>query len=259
MAYLTNPGPEGTMLAMPSVSFTYLQFGSKNLQTFAVTETFFRRVEVGYAASRLYLGSFPHVLRENTGAAIDRNAVYLHHFNLRAMLVEEDSFDLPLPAITAGVHFKYNDGISTLDHRLSGALAAIGFDRSNGVDFVVTASKTIPNALFGRPLMGSVGVRNSQAAQLGYLGFSSHWTTTLEANVVCLVTDWLAIGYEFRQKTNPYRHLDGLIGEEHNWHAVCAGWIVNEHLTIAAGWADMGTMVNSDNSNAVILQVKFEF
>ena len=259
MAYLSNPGPEGTTIGLPSVSFTYLQFGSKSVQTLAVTETFYRRIEVGYAVSRFYLGSLPHLIRKNMDIDVDRNSVYLHHLNLRAMLVEEDSFDLPLPAVSAGVHFKYNDGIRTIDNRLAGTLGTIGFERSNGVDFVVTASKTFPDALLGRPVMASLGVRTSQASQLGYLGFSDHWTTTLEANVVCLVTDWLALGYEFRQKTNPYHHLAGVIGEEHNWHALCAGWIVNEHLTIVAGWAYLGTMANSDYTNGVALQVKYEF
>ena len=50
-----------------------------------------------------------------------------------------------------------------------------------------------------------------------------------------------------------------MIGEEHNWHALCAGWIVNEHLTICAGWAYLGTMANSDYTNGVALQLKYEF
>ena len=224
MAYLSNPGPEGTTIGLPTTSFTYVHAGSKSVQTFAITETFFRRLEVGYAVSRFYMGSLPHVIRKTTGIDIDRNDVYLHHFNARAMLIEENSFDLPLPAVTVGAHFKYNDGIRSIDNHLGGALGMIGFERSNGTDFVLTASKTFPNVLFGRPVMTSVGLRNSQAAQLGYLGFSDHWTTTLEANVVCCVTDWLAVGYEFRQKTNPYHHIEGLVGEEHNWHAICAGW-----------------------------------
>jgi len=260
MAYLSNPGPEGTTIGLPSVSFTYLQFGSMCVHATAATETFYRRIEVGYAVSRFYLGSLPHLIRKNMGGTdIDRNDVYLHHLNLRAMLVEEDSYDLPLPAITAGVHFKYNDGIRTLDNRLGGGLGAIGFERSNGVDFTLTASKTFGDLLFGRPVMASLGLRNSQASQLGYLGFSDDWTTTLEANVVCLVTDWLALAYEFRQKGDPYGQIAGMIGEENNWHTICAGWIVNEHLTICAGWGYLGTLANSDDTNAVALQIKYEF
>ena len=259
MAYLSNPGVEGTTVGLPSVSSTYVQASSKSVHTFAITETFYRRIEVGYAVSRFYMGSLPHVIRRDMGIDIGRNDVYLHHLNLRGMLVEENSFDLPLPAITAGVHFKYNDGIRSIDDRLAGGLGGIGFERSNGVDFVITASKTFPDALFGRPVMASLGLRNSQASQLGYLGFSDDWSTTLEANVVCCVTDSLVVGYEFRQKGDPYGQIAGIIGDENNWHTICTGWIVNEHLTISAGWGYLGTLANTNHTNAVALQVKYEF
>ena len=52
VAYLSNPPVQATTLGMPSVSFTYLQFGSKSIQTLAVSETLYRRIEVGYALSR---------------------------------------------------------------------------------------------------------------------------------------------------------------------------------------------------------------
>lgn len=259
MAYLSNPGVKGTTRSLPSVSFTYVQAGSKSLQTLAITETFYQRIELGYAVSRFYMGSLPHVIRRDMGMDIDRNDVYLHNFNIRAMLVEEDSHDLALPAITAGVHFKYNDGIRSIDDRMGGALGAIGFERSNGVDFVITASKTFPDVLFGKTLIASVGLRNSQASQLGYLGFSDDWSTTLEANVVCLVRDSLVLGYEFRQKGDPYGQIPGVIGDEDDWHAISAGWIVNEHLSILAGWGYLGTLANSEDTNTVILEVKYEF
>jgi len=76
---------------------------------------------------------------------------------------------------------------------------------------------------------------------------------------IWLVTDWLALGYEFRQKGDPYGQIAGMIGEENNWHTICAGWIVNEHLTICAGWGYLGTLANSDDTNAVALQIKYEF
>lgn len=259
MAYLSNPPVQGTMVGMPSISLSYLQFGSKSIQTFAVSETLYRRIEVGYALSRFYMGSLPHVIRKTMAIDVDRNSVYLHHLNLRAMLVEEDSFDLPLPAITAGAHFKYNDGIRSIENRMGGSLGAIGFERNNGVDFVITASKTFPEMFFGRELMASLGVRTSQAAQLGYLGFSDDWKTTLEANVFCSLSDWLAVGYEFRQKSNPYAQLDGVFGQEHDWHAVSVDLIVNEHLSVRAAWVYLGTMANSDNSNGAALQVKYDF
>ena len=48
MAYLTNPGPEGTQIGLPSVSFSNMVLGhKKSVQSVAITQTFFRRIELG--------------------------------------------------------------------------------------------------------------------------------------------------------------------------------------------------------------------
>ena len=258
MAYLVNPGPEGTKVGLPAVSFSFMDLGhKKNVTAFAVTQTFFRRFELGYSVSRFDLGNLPNDVSNMTGFHIGRSDVYLHNFNLRAQLIEEDSFDLPLPAVTAGVHFKYNCGIRTIDNRTQGAFSAIGMERSNGVDFTLTATKTVP--VFGRPVMLTAGLRNSQAAQIGYLGFADECQTTIETGVVCLVTDWLAVGYEFRQKVNPYDKIDGLIEDEDNWHAVVVGLVLSDNLTLCAAWGCLGNMANTDASGSWGLQLKYNF
>ena len=258
-AYLVNPGPEGTKVGLPTASFTGVFLGQKSLQTFAITQTFLRRIEVGYAISRFDLGTLGDAVRKALPGVGIRDDVYLHNFNLRAMLIEENSFGLPMPAVTAGVHFKLNSGISSINDELGGALDGLGYERSNGTDFTLTASKTIPNAILGRPVILSAGMRNSQASQIGYLGFADECATTVEGNVICLVTDWLAVAYEFRQKTNPYDRLGELIGDEDNWHTVAFGIVVNEHLTISGGWGHFGRVFNSDENCGWGLQIKYEF
>jgi len=258
VAYLVNPGPEGTNVGLPSVSVLNVSLGKMNLQTFAVSQTFFRRLEVGYAVSRFDLGTLPKAISK-AGLRIHRQEVYLHHFNLRAMLLEENSFGLPLPAVTAGVHFKVNGGIRGIDNSLGGALSGIGLSRRNGVDYTLTASKTFAKLAFGRPVILTAGVRNSAAAQLGYLGFSDERATTIEASAVCLVTDRLALGYEFRQKSDPYDRIGGLIDGEDNWHTVCAGFILNEHMAIYGAWGFLGNVLNSDGTCAWAIAFHYEF
>jgi len=256
-AYLVNPGPEGTKIGLPTASFSAVFMGQKNLQTFAVTETFLRRIEVGYAISRFHLGTLGDELKKATSRDI-RDEVYLHHFNLRGLLIEENSCGLPLPALTAGVHFKVNSGIESIDDELNGALDSIGYERSSGVDYTLTASKTLPNIL-GRPMIVSAGLRNSSASDIGYLGFSDHCQTTVEANAVYLLTDWMAVAYEFRQKNGPYQKLDGLVGEEDNWHTIALGFIINENLTVSAAYGHFGRMFNSREDCGWGFQLKYEF
>ncbi len=268
MAYLVNPGPEGTVIGKPSASLTYLQLGNKSLQVFAVTETLFRRVELGYAYNRFCLGNFPHVVRKASRGLlkIRRQEVSLHHFNARALLVEENTtfLGIPMPSIVAGIQVKVNGGIRGIDNSLETpdgghVLSGMGFEKSNGIDYVLTASKTFPKLLFGRPLILTVGMRNSKASNFGYLGFGQACHTTVECDVATLVTDWLAVGYEFRQRTDPYDKNHPLHLGEDNMHAIRAAVILSPNFTIAAGWAYLGPVGNSVVDCAWGVQVKYEF
>lgn len=257
MAYLVNPGPAGTAIGLPTFSLTYVNLGQKSIQTFAYTQTFWRRFEFGYALSRFDLGSLPHAIKKATTIGI-RQDVYLHHLNLRALLIEENSWDLPLPAVTAGVHFKYNTGVRSINKAVVDLIGVRGYARPNGTDLTLTASKTFPS-VFGRPVMASLGMRYGSGAQIGYLGFSNHESLTLEANVVCLVTDWLAIAYEYRQKEYPYRKLAGLLEDGDDWHVVAFGIVVNEHFTVSGGWVMAGNLFNAREDGGFAIQLKWEF
>jgi hypothetical protein len=258
MAYMANPGPPGTIFGKPSASVTYVWAGHKNVEAFVVTETILRRIELGYALDRFGMGTLPHDIRKAAGIDIDRDAVFLHNWNVRAMLIEEGSFGLPLPAVTVGAHFKYNDGVRDVDDKLHGTLKSLGFARSNGTDFTLTASKTFIDPAFKRPLIVTGGLRNSQAAQIGFLGFSDTCATTFEGSAVYLPKDWLAVGYEFRQKENPYGKIRNLVGDEDNWHTVCVG-LIHKSMTLCFGYARLGNLANSSGNCAWAVQLKYEF
>ena len=260
MAYLVNPGPEDSAFGIPSVALSTVLIGRKNLQTLSITETLFQRIELGYSVERLGLGTLPGDIEDATAVDIGRDEVWLHNFNVRGLLLEENSFGLPLPAVTAGVHFKVNDGIKGINDRLSNALGSIGYDESSGIDFTLTASKTLVGKLtLNRPLILTGGLRNGSGAQLGFLGFGDDRSTTFEGSVAYLPTDWLLVAYEFRQKANPYHQIPGLVGDEDNWHAIDVSWIINEHITLVAGWGAFGNMVNTEENGAWWLQFKYEF
>ena len=258
MAYLCNAGPEGTKIGKPTASYTFLNLGSKKLHMVSVTQTFLRRIELSYAWNCMDLGSLPDDIKK-AGLDAGRHHVCLHHFNARLLVLPENSFGLPLPALTVGAHFKYNEGIDTINRKLGGALTALGYDSHYGMDFTLTASKTLPKLAFGRPVILTAGMRNSRAAQIGYLGFGDECSTTVEGSVACLVLDNLAVAYEFRQKVNPYDELDGLIGRETHWHAVSASWVVSNNLTVTGVWGCLGNIANARANCAWGVQVKYEF
>jgi len=258
-AYLANPGAPGTAVGLPSFSVTGVYIGhAKNLESLVVTETFFNHLELGYAFSRFGIGSAQSAIKDATGVTV-RDDVYLHNFNARLNFLNENSFKASwIPAVTAGVHYKYNDGIDEIDDKLGGALTGIGLDRNDGVDFTLTASKLLPD-VFGHPLIVTAGLRSSQAAWLGYLGFGEDRSLTFEGSLIYLPTNWLAVGYEFRQKNNPYDLIPGLVGDEDNLHALSFIFMPNNHLNIALVYGAFGEVLETNENHALAVQVKWEF
>jgi hypothetical protein len=256
MAYLINCESPGTTIGMPTAGYTFVRAGTKTVQEVHIAQTFFRRIEIGYTMGTLELGDFPRDVRRATGVDIGFNHVVVHNFNLRGIVIEEGKYN---PAVTAGATFKYNPNVQTIDRRLGGGVEALGFARSNSTDFTLTATKTIIEPLFKRPLMLTGGIRFSEAAQLGYLGFGDNYRMTGEGSIVYLVTDWLGIAYEYRQKKNPYQTLGRLVGKEDDWQAVDIAFIINEHITFAVGWLCAGNVANGRVDNGWGFQLKYEF
>ncbi|OHB63863.1 MAG: hypothetical protein A2Y77_09250 [Planctomycetes bacterium RBG_13_62_9] len=259
MAYLVNPGTDNSVWGEPAVAFSSVVLGRKNLQALTITETLFGRLELGYGLDRLGLGTLPDDVQATTGVDIDKDDVWLHNFNARYLLLKEDPQEW-LPTVTAGVHFKVNQGIESIDDKLGGALSGIGYDKEHGVDLTLTASRTLVDSwTFSRPLILTGGIRNSAASQLGLLGFGDDHATTFEGSVAFVPRDWLLLAYEFRQKANPYDEIPGLVGDEDNWHAVDVSWIVDSHTTLVAGWGAFGNVANGTENGTWWLQLKREF
>ena len=258
IAYLVNSGGKNTVFGYPSVAFSYVNLGSKDLEAFTISETILGRVELSYGADRFGVGGLRGALIKATHVDIG-DEVWLHNFNARLALVDENSFGQAwIPAVTVGAHYKYNADIARINSSLGNALGGIGYRHDSGEDFTLTISKTFPK-VFDRPLIVSAGLRESAAADLGILGFSDKWSTTFEGNIVYLPTDWLLVAYEFRQKSSPYGQIPGLIGDEDNWHAFDVSWLINKHATLVAGYGIFGTLANSEANDAFWLQFKYEF
>jgi len=255
MAYLVNAGPG----AGPTGGYTFVKIGKKTIHQASITQTILGRLELGYALVTVDLGDFPRDVQKHTGVDIGFSHIVMHNFNVRGLVVPEGTCSPYMPAITGGVTFKYTPAVQEIDRRLGRGVRALGMERSNGTDFTLTASKTIPNVCFGRPVMVTGGLRFSQGAQLGLLGFGDAYRLTAEGSVCVPVTDWMAIAYEYRQKKNPYRRLGSLVGEEDSWHTLCLAFILNEHCALACGWGDFGYMINHREEGVWGFQFKYEF
>lgn len=261
-AYLANPPKEGETFGKPSFSTSAVFGREKDLQSFAVTENILGKYEIGYAYERFGLGDWPDDVKAATTYSISQH-IGMHNLNLRAMIVEEGSYDCSwMPAITFGTHFKWNESHSKLDSDLNGTLNSLGSDHNRGVEFTAVASKTIID-LLPRPVILSAGLRNSDAIHTGLFGFAGERRTTFEGSIIAFLTDKLAFAAEYRQKSDLMDELNTggkhLVKAENDWWTLCLAYVVNDNMTISGGYANLGNLANHRENNCWGIQLKYEF
>ncbi|MGA3163169.1 MAG: DUF3034 family protein [Verrucomicrobiota bacterium] len=253
-AYIVNPPRNGEPVGRPSIGFAYVNIGhEQNLEAFTVTESPFKRLELGYGWDRLGLGDLPQAL-----GGIPTDEVQLHNFNARFQLVKEGDFDQKwLPALTAGVHYKYNDGFDQLNHDVGGALVNAGIKYHDGVDFTLYASKLFTQ--LPRPVLLEAGGRATKGIWEGLGGFSDSYSYLFEGNVVVFVTGNFALAAEYKQQPNNYRPIGSLVRKEGDWWTLDAAYVVNKHLTLAAGYGHFGNVLNHEANGVWGITTKWEF
>jgi len=260
MAYVCNPGCD-TSCSRPSVAYTHMNISNKKFHGVSITQVFFEQIEFGYAYNHMDVGSFySQVKKAMPGASMGHDNVQLHHFNLRWMFLAENSFDCEfIPAVTAGIHFKYNSRIDRIDKNLGRGLSGLGYDKPFGIDWTLTATKMIIDPVFNRPLIITVGLRLSRAAQLGLFGFGDDYRASFEGSVVYWAFDHVLFAYEFRQKQEPYHGIPGVLYQEDSWQGFCVAFLVDNHLTIAGVVGLLGDVGNTEDAIALGIQAKYEF
>ena len=258
-AYIVNPPRDGEPVGRPSVGFAHVSLGyDKNLEALTITESPFKRLELGYGWDYLGLGDLPQALRSAGIVNYHQDQVQLHNFNARYQILKEGEFDQKwIPAVTAGVHYKYNDGISEVNNQAGGALTAYGISDDNGADFTLYASKLITQ--LPRPVLLEVGGRATRAVWDGLGGFTSGYNFVVEANAVVFVTGNLALAAEYKQQPRDYRAIGKLVRLEDDWWTIDAAYVVNKHLTLAAGYGHFGNVLNHESNGVWGITTKWEF
>jgi len=258
-AYIVNPPRSGQAVGLPSIGTGFISLGNgRALVPTTLTWSPWERIELGYGFDWYALGPLPNAIHNATGVSIGKSSVSLHNFNARFAFLKENEFNQKwLPAITGGVHYKINDGISSINQNLGGALTSIGIPYNQGVDFTLYASKLI--TFLPRPVLINAGGRATRGQELGLLGFSNNYSFLFEGNVAVFLTDWLILAGEYRQQPNDYKPIPGVINKSGDWWTVDLAWVVNKHLTIAGGYGHFGQVGNQLANGVWGFTAKYEF
>jgi len=183
-AYLVNPPRNGEPVGRPAVGFAYVDLGhGQDLEALTLTETPLSRLELGYGYENFNLGNLPLDVYKATGLNLSESDVNLYNFNARVQILKEGEFDQKwIPALTFGVHYKYNDSYDDINSQLKGTLKAIGVSQNDGVDFTLYASKLFTQ--LPHPVLVELGGRATEGVWNGLLGFTDKYNFVFEGNVV---------------------------------------------------------------------------
>ena len=260
-AYFANLAPEGEVLGLPSVGAIFVHLGhGKNLEAYSITETLWDRIELGYAFDLFDVGDEYEDIGKTVGIEPDGDYVALHNFNLRGQLVKEGDFGLSwMPAITLGLHYKYNADFDDLDDDLApiGGLRPLGLEDNDGIDVTLYASKMF--TFLPRPGILTLGIRSTEAAHLGLLGFTGDRRIVFEGAFCYLLTDEIVLAAEYRQKPDEYESIPKILESEDDWWVLAAAYLPTDRVSLALGYGHFGHLLNHEANSSWGIAAKFEF
>jgi hypothetical protein len=191
-------------------------------------------------------------LRFNLGSTVPGQSIRLDVIGAKWRLFGDAVFDQDRwwPQVALGVQWKHNADFDLVPKAL-GALHA------DGTDAYLAATKVWLAGPFGHSWLADVTLRESEANQLGLLGFggdlgSNHLLT--EASVGMFVTDQMIFGAEYRQKPNnlsAYR--------EDDFEDVFLAYFPVKYLAITAAFADLGNIANKPGQHGYYVSLQGGF
>lgn len=258
-AYIVNPQRAGQTVGLPAVGFGFLAMGhGKDLAATTLTWSPISRMELGYAWDHLSLGNFAGAVRAAGVPGYQQNAVNMQNANIRFQVIKDGDFGQSwVPALTLGVHYKYNQDISTINQQIAGGLTAAGISHSNGCDVTLYASKLITQLPV--PVMINAGGRATEGVWDGLGGFTNQYNFLFEGNVIVMPLPNLALGAEFKQMATDYTPIGNLVPQASNWWTLDAAYVVNKNWTVALAYAHMGNVLNSQCNGTFGFTTKWEF
>ena len=152
-----------------------------------------------------------------------------------------------LPQLTLGLQYKRVDDFAIPQ--------AVGAQDDSGLDAYIAASKLFFDAVAGRNLLLNATVRATKANQTGLLGFGStkddSYQWVFEGSAALLLTDNLAIGYEYRQKPDQLN-----FATEDDWQDIFLAWFVNKHLSVVTAYTDLGSIAGYENQQGWYISIE---
>jgi hypothetical protein len=140
-----------------------------------------------------------------------------------------------LPQVALGIQWKHNSEFDLIPQ-------ALGARHANGTDVYLAATKVWLAGPFGRSWLADITLRESNANQLGILGFGGpdgNYHLLAEGSLGVFLSDNLILGGEYRQKPNNLS-----VFREDDFKDIFLAIVPVKYVSLTVGYADLGNIAN---------------
>ena len=223
----------GTLVALPDYQF----------RAYGAAVGLFDRVELSYTRQDFDTQGTGAKLGLGKGFTFRQDVVGVKVRVLGDAVYHQDTW---VPQVAVGAQYK--------NAAKAPVIAFLGGRDDDGVDVYVAATKV----LLAHSVVVNGTVRATKANQTGLLGFGGpggkdDYTLQFEGSAGVLLSKRLLVGGEYRTKPSNL----GL--KEDDWWDVFAAYAVNKHLSVTAGYADLGTIATFKGQRGLYLSLQAGF
>jgi len=221
-----------------SAFYTRVDVDDFKLDSYGAAVGIFDRVELSIAQQKFDAGSVIPGLKLKTDTLGAKVRVY-------GDAVYDQ--DMPWPQVALGLMYKKNK-----DFTVPGL---VGAKKDSDTDFYVSATKVWLGGAWGRNALATVNLRATRANQLGLLGFGGDkkdsYSLQPEFSGAILLTDQLALGYEYRWKPD---NLSAF--KEEDFQDVFVAWFPHRNVAITAAFAKLGTIAGKGKQDGAYISLQ---
>ncbi len=231
-----------------NVHYTQLSTQDFRLDTYGAAVGIMDRVELSIARQDFKSDKGPL-----NGLKIEQNIVGIKIKLAGDAVYDQDSW---MPQIAFGAEHKDNRGLTGL---INGPVTALGAKNTSGTDYYLAATKIF----LDQSLLANVTVRNTEANQMGLLGFggdlNNSYKAELEGSLAYLINKNWVVGAEYRDKP---RNLS--VDKEAAYYDAFVAWFPTKNYSITLAYANLGSIVapvtqNNGKQSGVYLSLQAGF
>ncbi len=196
------------------------------LNSCGVAAGFFNRAELSVARQTFNLGATA------PGQNIDQTIIGGKVRLFGDAVLDQDSL---LPQVALGVKWKHNSEFDLIPK-------AIGARHADGTDVYLAATKVWLDGPLGRSWLVDLTLRESNANQMGILGFGGpdgNYHLLAEGSLGVFLSDNLILGGEYRQKPSNLS-----VFREDDFKDIFLAIVPMKYFSLTLGYADLGNIAN---------------